>query len=293
MNHRISSGFSRRTIITGAAAGFVVAVGGANVAEAANASPIPTLPYETSRTATRTTRLGKKKYEAIDIAVAGDVARIFVPWTAPPFTKTGQGVVWFYHSNGSDYTALDGAYKYGAELAIDKGAICVCPSYGGNLWTNTQSIKFQTNASTYMSSVWTIGASFARANSGGGPLMTYAYGKRLVPAQRGMYLANAAYDMEDLYARDPDRIGPPYNYNLAAVQATNPARLPQSAWKGVRLKAVMSQLDFLVPPAQHGEALVAKARPVAADVQVRYHAEGHVVPSWTQTDMISTFAGWL
>jgi hypothetical protein len=32
---------------------------------------------------------------------------------------------------------------------------------------------------------------------------------------------------------------------------------------------------------------------VAADVRVQYHDEGHTVPGWTQSDMMTTFNSWL
>jgi hypothetical protein len=287
-----SGGIRRRTIIIGAAAGLVSGVAYRGPAAVAEASPIPTLPGEITRTATRITRLRKVPYECIDVSIAGDRARLFVPHTTIPGSSAGVGVLWLIHANGSTYTSLDGAYRYGAEMAVDEGAICICPNYGGSLWTTQTAINHQVNASAYMTSVWRVGLSFLRANSGGGPLMTYAYGKRLVPSPRGMYLANAAYDMEDLYRRDPARIGPPYNFSLAAVQATNPARLPQTSWKGIRMKTVVSTADFLVPPPDHGVALANTARPVAAEVIVEYHDEGHVVPGWTQADMVETFAAW-
>lgn len=292
------SGTSRRTVLAVAAAGLAVgALGLPGAVPSASAapsySPIPLLPGEISRTDTRTTRLKKKKYECIDVSIQGDRARIFVPHTAIPGSKTSYGCVWFYHSNGSTYTSLDGAFKYGAEMAVDEGAICVCPNYGGSLWTNQASIQAQVNASLYMTSVWRLGMNFMRANSGGGPLMTYAYGNGLVPRTRGIYLANAAYDMEDLYARDPVRIGPVYDNDPALVAATNPARLPASSWTGGRIKVVVSEADFIVPPALHGVALVTAAAPVAVDTRVQWHTEGHVVPSWTQQDMIATFKSWM
>ncbi len=295
----VTTGTSRRAVLAGAAtAGLALAALGLpgavpRAAAAPSYSPIPLLPGEISRTDTRITRLKKKPYECIDVSIQGDIARIFVPHTAIPKSKTNFGCVWFYHSNGSTYTSLDGAFKYGAEMAVDEGSICVCPNYGGSLWTNQTSIQAQVNASLYMNSVWRLGMNFMRANSGGGPLMTYAYGNALVPRTRGIYLANAAYDMEDLYARDPGRIGPVYNNDPALVAATNPARLPASSWTGGRIKVVVSEADYIVPPALHGIALVTAAAPVAVDTRVQWHDEGHVVPAWTQQDMIATFKSWM
>lgn len=286
------AGPPRRAVLTAALAGALAVPLLAAPAEAATYSPIPKLPGELTRTSTRTTRLKKKQYQCIDVGQNGDVARIFVPHTAVPHSTTRQTVVWFYHSNGSTDTSMDGAFKYGGEMAVDKGWICVCPSYGGSLWTSSPAIALQQVWAAYVSSLWTVGTAFARANSGGGPMMIWAYGNRMVPALRGMYLANAAYDMEELYSRDPGRIGPVYRNDPALVAATNPAHLPQSDWAGTRLKTVVSLADTIVPPARHGLALAALAQPVAADVRIQYHDEGHVVPGWTQQDMITTFVSW-
>lgn len=278
---------SRRAVLTGAVAGAltVPVLSGAALA----ASAIPKLPGEITRT-TRTTKLGRKAYQCVDVAQSGDKARIFVPEVARPGSAVK--VIWFFHSNGSTRTSMDGAYKYGGELAVDKGMICVCPDYAGSVWTTAPAIRFVSVWSTYVASLWTVTRAYARANSGGGSLMNWSAGNGLLPALRGIYLANATYDMEDLYARDPGRIGPVYGNDPAAIAATNPARLPQSAWSGVRMKTVVSLSDTVVPPRQHGLALAALAKPVAADVQIQYHDEGHVVPGWTQKDMVTTFTTW-
>ncbi|MBB3676980.1 hypothetical protein [Modestobacter versicolor] len=288
-------GFSRRTVLTGAAAGLAAVAIGSQPAQAAPVyTPIPKLPGEVSRTDTRTTRLGKKPFETIDVVWGTDTARLYVPWATPPKARAKGGVVWFYHSNGSTHTALDGAYNYGAMMAVDQGAVCICPLFGGpSTWTTQAALTHQVNWSKYVSGVFTVGVAFARANSGGAALMTYAYATNLVPALKGIYLANGTYDMEELYSRDPGRIGPPYGDDPALIAATNPARLPQASWTGKRFKAVVSLVDPVVPPTRHGLAMADLARPVATDVRVQQHDQGHVVPSWTQQDMISTFASWL
>lgn len=283
----------RATLIGAAAAGLTVAFGAAQAQAAPVYTPIPALPGEVSRTDTRTTRIGKKPFETIDVVWGSDRARLYVPWATPPKARKAGAVVWFYHANGSTHTALDGAYNYPAMLAVDQGAVCICPNYGGTLWTTQPALTHQANWAKYVSGVFTVGVAFARANSGGGSLMTYAYGKDMVPALRGIYLANATYDMADLAARDPARILPVYGNDPAQVAATDPASLPQSSWTGKRLKTVVSLADPLVPPAQHGLALASHARPVATDVRVQYHDQGHVVPGWTHADMASTFASWL
>lgn len=286
---------SRRTVILGASAGLVLsAVGTTSASAAPSYSSVPKLPYEVSRTDTRTTRLGKKAYESIDVVVAGDRAKLFVPHSAPPSLKKPAAAIWFYHSNGSTNTSLDGAYRYGAEMLVDRGALAICPDYGGaSDWTNATAVKFQKVWARYLPSVWKIATSFARANSGGGALMSWAYGNRLLPYQRGMYLANGTYDMEALYASAPERIGPPYDDDPALVRATNPARLSGSHWAGSRIKTVVSLSDPYVPPKDHGLKLAALAEPVATDVRVQYHDQGHVIPSWTQQDMVTTFASWM
>jgi hypothetical protein len=292
---RFSQGsVSRRTVILGAAAGLVGGAVGATPAQAAPVyTPIPKLAHEVSRTDTRYTTIHPKPFECIDVVFMGDRARMYVPWATPPRSGVSTAVLWFYHSNGSTSTALDGAYNWGAMMAVEQGAVCICPDFGGSLWTSQASLTCQTNWSRYVTNVFNPAVAFARANSGGGPLMCYAYGTNMVPRMRGIYLANAAYDMEDLYARDPVRIGPVYGNDPALVAATNPARLPQSSWTGKRLKTVVSLADPVVPPPQHGLALAATAQPVAADVRIQYHDQGHTVPGWTQSDMITTFNSWL
>jgi hypothetical protein len=285
---------SRRTVLLGAAAGLAGVAVAARPAQAAPVyTPIPKLPGEVSRTDTRTTRIGKKKFEVIDVVWGKDRARLYVPWATPPKAPKPGAVAWMYHSNGSTHTALDGAYAYPGMLMVDRGAVCVCPNFGGSTWTTQAALTHQVNWDKYMSGVFNIGVAFARANSGGGSLMTYAYAKDMVRGMRGIYLANATYDMEDLYARDPGRIGPVYGNDPALVAATNPARLPQSAWAGKRVKTVVSLVDPVVPPEKHGLALAALAKPVAADVRVQYHEQGHTVPGWTHSDMAATFSSWL
>ena len=261
---------------------------------AAAASPIPTLPGEVSRTSAVTPR--GVPYENITVSISGDKAQLFVPHTAIPRTTT-VGVIWYYHANGSTYSAMNGAYKYSGELLVDQGAVCFCPNLGGSLWTNSAALAYHAKAVTYMKSVFKIGISFLRGNSGGGSMECWAYGNNLVPAAKGCYLANGTYDMEDLASRDPIRIAPVYNNNPAAIRATNPARLPSSAWTGKRIRVVVSDAahpDIIVPPAQHGLALVASAAAGgAAENSVVYHQLGHQIPGLANKDMVDTFGRWL
>lgn len=288
-------GISRRSLLIGSAIGAAgVLLPAASASAAPSYSPIPLLPFEVSRLDTQITSIGKKPYEEIDVVYKGDSIRMFLPHTVKPYKSgTPTTFVWYYHANGSTHTALSNVYKWSAMLAVDRGWACVCPNYGGSLWTTEESLAYQYRAKTYMDSYFNIQSSFLRANSGGGSLMTYAYGKRLVPNIKGMYMANATYDMEDLYARDPGRIGPPYNNDPALVAATNPARFKVSAWAGTRIRSIVSAADVLVPPAQHGQALVLKAQPVAAETSLVWHDQGHVVPDFVSTDMVKTFARWL
>ena len=282
----------RRRAVLGAALAAAVGAAGAPGAWAAS-SPVPTLPGEVSRTPTRTTRLGRVPFETVDVVVGGDTARLHVPWGAALKGDRPGGVLWFYHSSGSDHTALDGAYSYGSMLAVDRGSTSVCPAFGGtDPWPTRAALEHQEAWSRWVREVFSVGASFARANSGGGALMTYAYARGMVPAQRGVYLANAAYDVEELCARDPARVGRAYGDDPAAVAATNPARLPAGVWRGKRVEVVTSPADPVVPAAAHGLALAALARPVASDVRARSHDQGHTVPGWTHKDMVATFASW-
>ncbi|WP_432520421.1 hypothetical protein [Kineococcus sp. SYSU DK006] len=284
----------RRSLLLGAGAAATLAVTTAPRALAAGTtSPIPPLPGEVWRDATRTSRLGGKPFEVVDVVQGGDTARLYVPWTAALKGRKPGAVVWYYHSNGSTHTAMDSAYNYPGMLCVDQGAVCVCPNFGGSLWTAQRALDLQRVWSAWVSGVFSVGVAFARCNSGGGSLMTYTYAKGMVPMMRGAYLANGTYDNEELYARDPQRIGTPYGNDPALIAATNPARIGQAAWQGKRLKTVVSLVDVVVPPQSHGLALADRARPVAADVQVRYHDSGHSIPSWSHTDMMSTFSGWL
>lgn len=286
---------TRRTLLLGTLGGLAVPLVGVG-AGAANAAPnysvVPKLPLEVSRLDTQVSRFGLK-YEAIDVNVDGDLIRLFVPHGVklkPNTTKNA--VVWYYHSTGSTYTALSSAFKYSAEMVLKEGAICVCPNFGGDQWVNDIAIARQKKASQYVSAVFTIGLAFLRANSGGAALMTYALGKNLVPAARGMYSASGAINVEDLYAKDASRVGPMYGNDRTKIAATNPTRLPASDWKGKRMRFVMSSVDPICAPAAHGELIIANTKGGAVEASARYHAGGHTVPSFTHQDMIDTFRRW-
>lgn len=271
------------------------ATAGAPSARAA-ASPVPRLPGEVARAATRTTRVGRVPFETVDVVLGADTARLHVPWTAALHGSAPGAMLWFYHSSGSDHTALDGAYAYGSMLAMDRGATCVCPGFGSTApWPTAAALEHQEAWSLWVGRVFSVGAAYARANSGGGALMAYAYGTGMVPAQRGMYLANAGYDMDALCASAPERVAPAYGGDTASIAATDPARLPARTWTGKRIEVVTSPADQVLPAAVHGLALAAAAaaaRPTAADVRSRTHDQGHRVPGWTHQDMVVTFSSW-
>ncbi len=289
----------RRTVLAGGglavlgAAGLAGASGAAaTTAGGTAAAPAPRLPGEVARSATRTTRVGRTPYESVDVVLGGDRARLYLPWGAPLKGDLPGSAVWFYPPFGSDHTSLDGAYAYGAMLAVDEGSICLCPTFGASL-TSEAAVEHQAAWARWAEEVLSVSCSFVRATSGGGALMTYAYARGMVRGTRGAYLANAVYDVEDLWARDPDRIGPLYGDDPAAVAAGNPARLPSHVWTGKRLKVVTSPQDPVVPERAHGLALAARAEPVASEVLRLTHAQGHLVPGSVHADMISTFRSWL
>ncbi|PPF28572.1 hypothetical protein C5D07_04000 [Rathayibacter tritici] len=261
-------------------------------------SVIPLLPGELGRSDTASSRFGRKPYQIIDVSIAGDRTRLFVPHTAVPSARVGQVVYWYYHANGSSYAALSGAFQYTADQAVDDGVISICPNYGGSVWTSRAAITAQTNAVAWFQKTWRIGASFLRSNSGGGALLCWAYGNRLVPEIRGAYHASGVYDMNDIATREPTRTLPAYGFDAATIPATDPALLPQASWSGTRLRITGSPEDQLVPIAAHGGKLHALAQPVAKESVLTLHSSegapsGHIVPSFTQKDMLDTFRRWL
>ena len=177
-------------------------------------------------------------------------------------------------------------------MVLKEGAICVCPNYGGDQWVNDLAIATQKRAALYVGSIFTVGLSFLRANSGGAALMCYSYAKNLVPYARGLYSASGAINVEDLNSKDSSRVLPRYGGDAAKMRATNPTRLPASDWKGKRMRFVMSNLDPICSPSLHGGLIIANAGSGAVEASARYHLEGHTVPSFTHQDMIDTFKRW-
>ncbi|AZZ56453.1 hypothetical protein [Rathayibacter iranicus] len=290
---------SRRLVLTGAALGLGSAFAYAASASAApDYSVIPLLPGEIQRSDTTYSRYGRKPYQIIDVSIEGDRTRLFVPHTATPSASVGQVFYWYYHANGSSYAALSGAFQFTADQAVDDGVISICPNYGGSIWTSRAAITAQTNAVTWVQKSWRIGASFLRSNSGGGALLCWAYGNRLVPEIRGAYHASGVYDMTAMADTEPTRVLPAYGNDASTIPATDPARLPQASWAGTRLRITGSHDDVIVPIDVHGGALYSLAQPVAKEAVITYHSAdgaqyGHTVPSFTQKDMLDTFRRWL
>ncbi|MFB9375719.1 hypothetical protein ACFFKU_17615 [Kineococcus gynurae] len=293
----ITPALRRRSFLLGGAAGIGAGLTTATAAHAANAnnpngSPIPTLPGEVWRDVTRYSRIGKKPYEVIDVLQDGDMARLYVPWTAKLKGMVPGALVWYYHTYGWSYTSMDRTYAYPGMLCVDQDAVSICPDYGGNIWTSERAISLQRTWSTWATNTFSIGRSFARSHSGGCALMIYAYGKNMLRNQRGIYVVNGVYDMEDMYARSPETVGPAYNNDPVAIATTNPARFPQTAWTGKRLKIIVSEADTMVPPGPHGLALAEKASPVAVSCTTVFHDDGHNVPAFVNNDMMITFRSW-
>lgn len=287
---------SRRTILAASVAGAGAVAFATPAVAAGDLGAVPKLPGEVSRMATATSRTGRKRYEIIDVVVAGDRSRLFVPHAAPPSQSVGATMLWYYHSLNANHTALSSAFAYSADLAVDRGIVSICPTYGGGTYTSDRAIEIQVAVAAWASSLWRIEASLLRSDSGGGPLLAWAYGKRLVPRVLGAYLASSSYDLEERAASEPQKVLP-YFPDAAAIAAANPARLPQEVWRGTRFRITGSPDDLVVPFAKHGMALHARALPVAKEATLRSHpgegTNGHAAPSFTNKEMLEYFTRWL
>ncbi|PPI23916.1 hypothetical protein C5D34_08675 [Rathayibacter sp. AY1B1] len=298
-------GLSRRLLLAASAVG-AAATASALVATPALAAPnysvIPRLPGEVSRLDTNFSRDGKKPYEVIDVKIGNDLTQLFVPHSAKPGSGSPVPVAWFYHASGSAYTALYNAYNYSADPLVDLGFVSICPNFGGpSNYTNPTALAVQTAATAWVQSLWNVRGSFLRSNSGGGAMMCWAYAKKMVPNIYGAYHASSVFDVEDLAARDdsqPNRVLAVYGGDRALMRATNPARLPQSAWQGMRLRVSAGTADQLAPAELHGGRLRRLALPVAKEATIAYHSSdgfkgGHTVPPFTNKDSVETFRRWL
>ncbi|WP_395244571.1 hypothetical protein ACGGZK_01860 [Agromyces sp. MMS24-K17] len=291
---------SRRGFVTGAtglvAAGALTAAG-AGPAHALTGVPTPTLPGELGRMANQTTAVGKRPYDNIQVSIGGDRARIFVP-QLPAGTPRPSSVpvVWFYHAPNSTSDAMNAGFKWNAEYVIDAGWVAICQDLGGGTWTNSYAQDKQAAGWAYMSKYFPVGSNFLRATSGGGAMANGVYATKAIPRIKGTYLVNAVYDLWKCYLLNgAPSIGPAFDYDEALIQARNPSIAPQSSWTGANIRVVVSvepNRDTLVPPEDHGLALVAKAGPVAKEASVREHSLGHTQPDWVSSDSLAAFKRW-
>lgn len=267
-------------------------------ATAAYAALTPKLPSEISRIAGVVTPSGKKLYDNIEVDIGGDRARIFVPQALSVNSSARVGAVWFHHASGSDHNAMNGGFKYPAELVVDQATIAICINAGGTQYTNAYAQQAQKNAWAYLTSLFAVRMNFLRATSGGGALATYTYANKLIPYIRGLYMVNAAYDLESIESQSPARWGSVvgvYGNDKEVLVANNPSRIPAEAWAGSNVKVVVSDAahpDLVVDPDANGLALINRVTGVAADAQLAYHTLGHNTPSFTNKDMITTFGKW-
>ncbi|WP_146084318.1 hypothetical protein [Rathayibacter sp. AY1F6] len=291
-------GLRRRAVIGGALTG-ALALGAATLpAASASASPVPGLPGERTRTINVRTRNRGVLYDVLTVSIAGDLARIFVPQTVKPRQAAAVPVIWFIHSAQADHTSLSSVFAYPAELAVERGAIAICQTLGGTIWTNDTAQKHQRNGYAYLSGQFPIAASYLWAMSAGGALACEDYGARVFPGINGVYLVNGVYDLRDTHDRTTRgriSIGGAFGGSTAQIDSHNPKRLPASAWAGANIRAVVSDTahpDPSVPPALHGLALVKKATATAREATVRTHALGHNAPSWVNQDGIDAIFRW-
>lgn len=284
---------SRRTILAGGLAaltsGFVL--GGPVSAASAAGSTLPRLPYEIGRRPNRVTRGKGTLYDAVLISLDGDRAWIYVPQTVTQTTPAP--VVWFYHGAGSDHEALLGGFGAEADDAVDQGAIAICQNIGGNLYASQRAVDLQKAGYGYMSSTFNISTNILRATSGGGALAAHTYGAGIMKDVMGLYFVNAIYDVRRSYdSGGVTVIGPAYGYSTSAIDATNPANFPPSAWAKSRIKIVYATNDPFVPPKDHALPFRASASQQGTEVTLKQHAGGHKTPSWVRSDFSATVLRW-
>lgn len=296
---RTVRGVSRRVFVAALAGGLGATFAGpVSRAEAAASSPSPTLPGEYTRASNVSTPIKGTLYDNICVKIKGDAARLFVPQTIKPHTGLPVRVVWLYHGAGSDHNALTGGFLEDGQRIVDEGAIAICQDDGGTLWSSPTAQNLQISGYSYMSSLYTITANILRATSGGGALACETYGSKLIPNIAGMYNVNAVYDLMSIYnlgGEQKDAITAVFGDDPAAIQASNPARLPQSAWAGDDIRIVVStpsSSDQEVPPDQNGLALLDLASPVAAEASLRTHTNGHNTPGFAHVDFIAALQRW-
>lgn len=275
--------------------GGVVLLG--STATPAFADPTPKLPGEYFRKANQVTP-GGTLFDNIVVRINGDAARIHVPQTVKPYSGVPVQVVWFYHGSGSNHNALDGGFKTSAAAVVDRGAIAICQTAGGTIYSHPTAVALQLAGYAYMASLFSISGSVLRSTSGGGALACETYGSQLIPGIAGMYNVNSVYDIRATYdagGNSAATIIAAFGDDPAAIDAANPARLPESAWAGSRMRIVVaapSEIDTIVPPDDHGLALLALAQPVAAEASLRTHANGHSTPGFAVSDFVAALDRW-
>ncbi len=288
---------SRRGLLLLAAAGVGAAiVGRPQAASALTPSPSPKLPGEYFRKANQLTAAGTL-YDNIVVRINGDSARLHVPQSIKPGASAG--AVWFYHGAGSDHNALDGGFKTAAASVVDRGGIAICQTAGGTLYSHPTAVSLQVAGYAWLAGIYSIVGNTLRATSGGGALACETYAAGLIPNIIGLYNVNSVYDIYALYASGGEFAASVVNAfgdDPVAIAAANPARHPQSAWTGAKVRVVVSQpnsSDVTVPPAEHGLALLSLASPVAAEASLRAHTAGHATPSFSVTDFATASARWI
>jgi hypothetical protein len=290
-------GISRRGFIALTAGGLGGALLAGTTAAPAFAVPTPTLPGEYFRKGNQVTATGTL-YDNICVRINGDIARLHVPQTVKPYSGNPVQVVWFYHGSGSDHNALDGGFKSSAAAVVDRGGVAICQTAGGTIYTHPTAVALQLAGYSYMSGLFAIQSNILRSTSGGGALATETYARKLIPKIDGMYNVNSGYDLRAFYdggGGGKDSIVAAFGDDPAAIDAANPARHPQSAWAGSKMRIVVSQpssSDTIVPPDQHGLALLALAQPVALDATLRAHSNGHSTPGFATSDFVAMIERW-
>ncbi|UZN04123.1 alpha/beta hydrolase family protein [Cellulomonas sp. S1-8] len=281
---------SRRTFLAGAAtAGLGIA--GLLTAPPASAAALPRLPGEISRRSNLSTGTGTR-YDAVEVDIEGDRAWLTVPRGLD--LDEPVALAWFYHGSGSDHGALLNGFGYEARQLVDRGTVSICQDAGGNGYAGPYAMAAQAAGWRYVSSLADVGANFLRATSGGGALAAEVLGAGLIPDIVGLYFVNALWDVRRSWDTGGRvELSSAYGGSTAAVDRTNPARHPASAWAGDRIRIVHTTgTDLVTPPQHHGIAFYERARQQGADVSIRTHGLGHTTPSFVGHEVPLYFKRW-
>lgn len=281
---------SRRAFLAGTA---VAGLGAAGLlsAPAAHAATLPRLPGEISRRSGLRTAAGTV-YDAVQVDISGDRAWLMIPRGMR--LDEPVGLAWFYHGSGSDHGALLDGFGFESRQLMDRGIACICQDAGGNGYAGPYAMTAQANGWRYVSNLADVGANFLRATSGGGALAAEVLGAGLIPDIVGLYFVNGIWDVRRAYdLGGRGEIGPAYGYSTAAVDRTNPARHPASAWAGDRIRIVHTTgVDLVTPPQVHAIPFYERARQQGADVTIRTHDLGHTTPSFVGHEVPLFFKRW-